>query len=212
MDHRSKISRGFTLIELLAIIAVIGILFGIVIASMSSSRSSASRIKCMGNMRQLGLAMRMYANDHHGYLPKPQGNFLSENHPSVSWMIMVGEYLNLRFPEINQDTFFLCPEALNTYPGGNARRTYAINAAGTDGKTAANLMTFEDPARTALLYDSASASTIDGYSVFGINTFEQNIEWRHDDGANVLMVDGHVEHLKRSEVDTLEQYVRNFFE
>ncbi|GHC09934.1 prepilin-type N-terminal cleavage/methylation domain-containing protein [Cerasicoccus arenae] len=205
--HRS---RGFSLLELLVAIAVIAILSGLLMVTLGRTRTAADNVKCVNNLRQLGGALRMYANENKGFLPKPTDNYLNKNATSVSWMIVTGDYMNMPFPKTNQDTFFLCPEAMNTYPDGNARRTYAMNAAGTDSKTAMNLLVFENPVSTALLYDSASSSSIDGYAVFGINSFEKNVEWRHNHGTNVLMIDGHVEHVSEDDIDQLELYVRNF--
>jgi prepilin-type N-terminal cleavage/methylation domain-containing protein/prepilin-type processing-associated H-X9-DG protein len=61
-----KSFRGFTLVELLVVIAIIAILAAMLLPTLGRSKSSAQRIKCVSNLRQLGLATEMYWNDNEG--------------------------------------------------------------------------------------------------------------------------------------------------
>jgi len=69
--------RGFTLMELLAVILVIAVLASLLLPAAARAKTKAQTIRCVAQLRQLGLAMALYGDDHQGLLPAA--------HAEVTW-------------------------------------------------------------------------------------------------------------------------------
>jgi len=65
MDRR----RAFTLIELLVVVAIISVLAALLVPAVKSALNAAKKAYCVSNLRQLGLGIHQFANDHDHFMP-----------------------------------------------------------------------------------------------------------------------------------------------
>lgn len=82
----SKRRAGFTLIELLTVIAIIGILAAIIIPTVGSVRNKAKSLQCTSNLRQIGIAIQVFANDNKGMMVPYRGEPSSPDGNAQNWL------------------------------------------------------------------------------------------------------------------------------
>jgi len=86
---------GFTLVELLVVIGIIAVLIAILLPVLSSSRRAAALVQCSSNLREIGHAMVMYANDNRDFFPDP-GNPVAKT-GTDPWPVRIGTLGNYTY-------------------------------------------------------------------------------------------------------------------
>jgi len=129
--------RGFTLIELLVVIAIIAILMGILMPTLHSAREQGKRAVCLSNVKQLGLAWVLYADENDDKIVNActgvagQGNVPADEDGWVHWAGYTDETSEAEqitaikdgalFPFVKSERLYKCPTGLRA-----EMRTYAI--------------------------------------------------------------------------------------
>ena len=106
--------HGFTLIELLVVIGIIAILASLLMPALARAKQKANGIKCLSNIRQVGMAATMYAGDHENELPPRFPR-------PTSWIVSMQKYYV-------DPKLLACPSDSFVFTTGNhEKRTYLIN-------------------------------------------------------------------------------------
>jgi len=105
---RASRRGGFTLVELLVVVGIIAVLVGILVPVLATAREAGRCTNCLSNLRQIGQAFQMYANDHNGFLVP--GDCVCQSDPLVggspgaysgagSWAVILAEGNYLPIPK-----------------------------------------------------------------------------------------------------------------
>jgi general secretion pathway protein G len=201
---------------LLTVIAIIGILAGILIPVAGRVRESARTTQCASNLRQLGVAATLYTSDNKDEIL--YANYYTEK--DTRWADKLAPYVNVTFPDsatLNSGNFFpvppfRCPAseqfAKSTNKSSYGKNFFSNSAKGDvvpntesgTNRVGHRFSAVDIPSRYYFIADSITNA--DGASWWRIGDWNEKegfLDFRHSGRCNMLFMDGHVECIKQGE-------------
>ena len=196
--RRVGVRGAFTLIELLVVIAIIAILAALLLPSLSRAKESAQASQCLSNLRQIGLAARLYADQNEDELPRSQHSAFA--HGQFTWGRAIAPLLGaspVTWTNLLQGIYH-CPTDKRPSPWSYGMNVYFELGPEDDyaGKPQTWRRTTAVPYPAATIQFTESATSADHIMAhFWITpTDATDVDSRrHKTRANYAFVDGHVE-------------------
>jgi prepilin-type processing-associated H-X9-DG protein/prepilin-type N-terminal cleavage/methylation domain-containing protein len=187
--------KRFTLVELLVVIAIISILAAMLLPALERAREAANAASCQNNLKQIGLAMQMYASET-GFLP---GKGVTP-HDLIWWTAKIAPYLGTDttadgyIASTAQTPYYVCPsdpepKIYGWQYVGSQGLSYGVDhfVHKTDGTVSGYPI-------ARIVGPAGTVSTFDGTRYAYAHYSDSDIPYRHggERAINVLYCDGHV--------------------
>ena len=189
-----KRERAFTLVELLVVIAIIAILAGLLLPSLSQATQSGRQTTCLNNLRQIGLAIRLYASDYSDSLPILPNPNPYPNGVGAYYKQLVKSYLGMSGPPSPNEKVFTCPSDPTICKQlGHAFTSYTFNGYEV-GPSSIPRITGQ---KLGAIKSPAKADLVGEWTAFFGGAWHPLISQNQPDPKNVLgYVDGHASFVK----------------
>jgi prepilin-type N-terminal cleavage/methylation domain-containing protein/prepilin-type processing-associated H-X9-DG protein len=197
-------SQAFTLVELLVVIAIIAILAALLLPSLKSARDQAKGMKCMNNLRQLGIGLATYSSENNDTLPYA-------NIPSARWVFLLEPYLGVQTPQATRafSPLWDCPmnpSLIETPPSSrsDANLSYRLNK-DLSYSNPVMLSHVKNPSAKFMLVEAVKEYTATYVTYTGL-ALSDGFYVGHRVGMNVLWCDFHVERISETHPGVLIPY------
>jgi len=222
-----KAGNAFTLVELLVVISVIGLLMGILLPALSSAREQGRCTVCKSNLKNIGLALRMYLDDYEGKMPSAEPLPGKWGQEGQHWFMNSALMGNLGLKVLKNGngeligpgknrSVLTCPSHRNpdmtrhnppNYLTEEREYVLSYMANGTLGVSGRAAMPsvyrredeYKKPAKSMMFCDGNGTKQVPGIVLF-FGCPRENFEYRHKGKANVLFLDQHIESLKEEDI------------
>lgn len=197
----SRQYRGFTLIELLVVIAIIAIIAALLLPALASAKAKARQIQCLGQMRQIGLATRLYADENGGLFPRSRHSAAASR--QQPWERAIAPYIG--GPDTSNSTFtnlaariFHCSADKKAAPSLSYGLNVYFELEASDGYRPCHQMSqVPRPATTVAYCEIVLADDhVMPEDWTSLTDAEEAVDsTRHRQKSNFLFVDGHTQLL-----------------
>jgi prepilin-type N-terminal cleavage/methylation domain-containing protein len=194
-----KTYAAFTLIELLVVIAIIAILAAILFPVFARARENARKISCVSNLKQLGTAVIMYAQDYDEYLP----NNHSGKRDTMLWNDLSGS--GLLDPYLKNKQVWFCPSDMpRTYKNQTYDYSYCLYNNTDDINKHVYPARMESHSLAEALYPAQKVLFWEVYAYHGNRryvAYELSSKEVRGDISNMTMLDGHTKTFRPTQLN-----------
>ena len=184
---------GFTLVEMLVVVAIIAIMAAILYPVYAGARRKVRQTVCATNLRQLGMAISMYSQDHDGLPPIGGYNYIEPNTSRLVRVYWEDDLLSAAY--VKTLTIFQCPnDSLRDY-----RAAYGVNRYVMGWGISPLYDSAPYPSHTVMVTEKVGTDWIAWPPTDEIINGQKNpyyypLDPRHENQINILFVDGHIGH------------------
>ncbi len=215
--------QGFSLIELLIVVAIVAILSGLLFPAVGYVREKARNTSCLNNLRQWGMALNLYLDEHRSIFPACPKGRPNPAGEKDAWFNVLPPYINVQamkdmkvvpMPGKGLRSPFLCPSdagsgaAITSFDTEAADAqyysSYTFNTLVDDGNTRIRLNNIQHQSAFVIMAETGDGlnSGINLSTIVGSNADEGYAynAFRHRNSANFVFADGHAENVVQEKI------------